>query len=177
MPYFWRRSTRIPGFDYTTPGVYFITICTRRRRCIFGDVIDAEMQLSRIGEIVLATWNELPAHFDNVETDAFTILPNHVHGNIALRRGTACRAPTLTTGERFGKPVVGSIPTIVRSFKSAVTKRINEMTGTPGGKLWQRGYDEHIVRGTQELDRIRRYIENNPRNWYRDVENPCRRSR
>ncbi|HTM46458.1 MAG TPA: hypothetical protein VL137_15965, partial [Polyangiaceae bacterium] len=66
------------------------------------------------------------------------------------------------------------IPTIVRSFKSAVTKRTSAINATPGTPLWQHGYDEHIVRNAGELDRIRRYIEDNPRNWDKAVENPHR---
>jgi len=67
--------------------------------------------------------------------------------------------------EQFGRPVSGSIPTIIRSFKSAVTKRINELRQTPGAKLWQRNYWEHIVRNEPELNRIREYIQNNPTQW------------
>ncbi len=84
-------------------------------------------------------------------------------------RGTACRAPT---GEQFGKPVSGSIPTIIRSFKSAATKRVNESHGTPGTKLWQRNYYEHIIRNDDELNRIRQYIIDNPINWDTDRNNP-----
>ena len=64
--------------------------------------------------------------------------------------------------EQFGQPVSGSIPTIIRSFKSAVTKRINEKHKTPGSKLWQRNYWEHIIRNETELSRISEYIRNNP---------------
>jgi REP element-mobilizing transposase RayT len=101
--------------------------------------------------------------------------PNDIIGDNA---GTARRAPTgercvtatgercvTATGERFGAPTDGSIPTIVRAFKSAVTKRINEMRDAPGSPVWQRGYHEHVIRDVAELDRIRRYVANNPRNW------------
>jgi len=70
--------------------------------------------------------------------------------------------------EQFGRPVSGSIPTIVRSFKSAATKHINELRQTPGTKLWQRNYWEHIVRNEPELNRIREYIQNNPARWEMD---------
>jgi hypothetical protein len=74
--------------------------------------------------------------------------------------------------EQFGKPVSGSIPTIIRAFKSAVTKRINEMRKTPGVKIWQRNYYEHVIRNDNELNRIREYITNNPAQWETDQENP-----
>jgi len=85
-------------------------------------------------------------------------------------RGTACRAPT--TGEQFGKPVSGSLPTMIRSFKSTVTKQINEMCNTPGAGFWQRNYYEHIIRNDNELNRIREYITHNPVRWDMDRENP-----
>ncbi len=75
--------------------------------------------------------------------------------------------------EHFGRPVAGSIPTIMRSFKSAATRRINEMRSTPGTKLWQRNYYEHIIRNEDELKRIREYIINNPIQWDIDRENPA----
>ena len=82
------------------------------------------------------------------------------------------RAPTTTPKyESFGKPVAGSIPTIIRGFKSTVTKQINELRNTPGAPLWQRNYYEHIVRNEKSLNRIRQYIINNPANWENDIEN------
>ena len=85
-------------------------------------------------------------------------------------RGTARRAPTV---ERFGCPVPGSLPTTVRAFKSAATKRVNEIRETPGAPVWQRNLYEHVIRGGDQLDRIRRYIEDNPRMWEMDRENPA----
>ncbi|MFQ5456688.1 MAG: transposase [Nitrospirota bacterium] len=86
----------------------------------------------------------------------------------------ACRAPTV---ERFGKPLYGSLPTIIRSFKSAVTKQINKTQKTEGAKLWQRNFYEHIIRNENELNKIREYIINNPIKWEMDIENPNRINR
>ena len=103
-------------------------------------------------------------------------MPNHVHGIVRIAedgrsrsRGTACRAPTM---ERFSYPVRGSLPTIIRSFKSSATKRINEVRSTPGAPVWQRNYYERVVRNERELDAIRQYIVDNPAKWLEDVENP-----
>ena len=74
--------------------------------------------------------------------------------------------------ERFGKPVSGSIPTIIRSFKSAVTKRINEWCAIQGTPVWQRNYYEHVIRDDESLNRIRQYIIDNPAQWALDRENP-----
>jgi len=91
----------------------------------------------------------------------------------AAVQGTACRAPT-GTERRFGQPIAGSLPTIVGAFKSAVTKRINELRASPGAKVWQRGYYEHIIRSDRALDRIRAYIAANPARWALDPENLVR---
>ena len=99
-------------------------------------------------------------------------MPNHFHGIIYIestRRGTARRAPTI---EQFGKPSTNSLPTIVRSFKSAVTKQINQSCDMPGTPIWQRNYYEHIIRDEISLNKIREYIINNPIKWQFDHENP-----
>lgn len=78
-----RRSIRLKGHDYARAGVYFITICTRDRACLFGDVVAGKMRLNDLGKIVQATWNHLPDHYQ-VELDAFVIMPNHVHGIVVI---------------------------------------------------------------------------------------------
>ena len=165
-----RKSVRLSGHDYASPGAYFVTVCTHGRACLFGEVHDGHVHLSLPGDIVRATWHDLPRHLPDVEVDALVVIPNHVHGILALHgRGTACRAPS----EAFGRPVPGSIPTIVRSFKSSATREVNRLRGTPGAAVWQRGYFEHIIRTTDDLDRLRRYVESNPLRWTLDRENPA----
>ena len=173
-----RRSIRLQGYDYTQAGAYFITICVQYRECVLGDIVNGEIHLSEWGQVVQTEWDQLPRRFPNIETDAFAIMPNHIHGIVMIpgRWGTAGRAPThrapTVTVERFGQPLPGSIPTIVRSFKSAITKRINALRGTPGVPFWQRNYWEHVVRDENDLNRIRQYIENNPLRWHEDQLNP-----
>jgi REP element-mobilizing transposase RayT len=165
-----RRTLRLPGFDYTSPGAYFITVCTHHRASLFGTVADGRVHLSPAGDIVRMVWQALPVHFPDMDVDAMVVMPNHLHGILLLRgRGTACRAPTT---EGFGRPVEGSLPTIVRSFKSAAARGINRLRGTPGAPVWQRGYYEHIVRSPHALDRLRRYIAMNPLRWTLDREDP-----
>jgi REP element-mobilizing transposase RayT len=79
---------------------------------------------------------------------------------------------TMPNQERFGKPVPGSIPTIIRSFKSAVTSRINALRAVPGAAVWQRNYGEHIIRSERALMAIRQYIAENPLRWHLDRYNP-----
>lgn len=170
-----RRSIRLSGYDYAQAGAYFVTVCAHQRQCLFGDVVNKKMVLNEAGKIVRACWDEIPAHFPHAELDAFVVMPNHIHGIIVIvdhgSRDTACRVPTM---ESFGKPVPGSLPTIVRSFKSAVTRHINQSRDTPGQPVWQRNYYEHIVRNEHALNRIRNYIETNPARWAHDRENPRR---
>ncbi|MFZ3079264.1 MAG: hypothetical protein WA109_06225, partial [Bellilinea sp.] len=74
--------------------------------------------------------------------------------------------------EQFGKPTPGTIPTIIRSFKSAVTKRINEKRGTPGIPVWQRNYWEHVIRDEKSFETITTYIDYNPSRWEQDSLHP-----
>ena len=192
-----RRSIRLKGYDYSQAGAYFITIVTQGRTCLFGDVEDGEMRLSTWGEIAREEWFKTAQirPYVRLHDAEFVVMPNHVHGIIwivddddnvvgARRRHVGARrrrAPTGrdapvsdhdTTVERFGVPVCGSIPTIVRAFKSATTKRVNALRNTPGAPVWQRNYSEHIIRSEESLNRIRDYIANNPLQWEWDRENP-----
>ena len=98
-------------------------------------------------------------------------MPNHFHGIVKIIDRGARRALPLRSGQ-FGKPQAGSLPTIIGSYKSAVTKHINKIRKTPGFPVWQRNYYERIIRNETELNAIREYIENNPLNWELDEENP-----
>lgn len=107
-------------------------------------------------------------------------MPNHGHGIIWIkekvlvgarhRRAPTLRTPTETT-EKFGKPVKGSIPTILRAYKSAVTYAVNKLENQRGAVLWQKNYYEHIIRNERLLHTIARYIHNNPLNWQLDRDN------
>ena len=140
-----RRSIRIPGYDYSQEGYYFITICVKDHKCIFGEVAGDKMNLNNLGKIVESEWLKTSELRTNVELDEYIIMPNHIHGiihlldNVDKCRGTMHRAATT---EHFGKPVVNSIPTIVRSFKSVITRKFNESCKEHGLKLWQRNYGE-----------------------------------
>lgn len=169
-----RRSIRLPGFDYTQDGSYFITICTIDHICIFGNILNGKMVLNEFGKIVKTEWLKTAEMRNNIEIDEFVVMPNHIHGilNIVSCGGTMHRAPTTPQFESFGKPVPGSIPTIVRGFKSTVTKQINVMRNAPGTSVWQGNYYEHVIRNETALNRIRNYIICNPSKWQTDKKNP-----
>jgi putative transposase len=176
-----RRPIRLKGYDYSAAGGYFVTIVTFRREYLFGEIVGGEMQLSALGRILREEWFKTAVLRSYVELreDEFVVMPNHVHGiiwiedDIAGAHGDVVvgarrrRAPTM---ECFGKPVAGSIPTIVRAFKSAVTYRAGRELDS--ANIWQRNYYEHILRGQADYERIANYIAANPSNWAEDEENP-----
>jgi REP element-mobilizing transposase RayT len=184
-----RRSIRLPGYDYAQAGGYFVTIVTRDRECLFGEVIEGKMRPNEFGCIVQAAWSELPDHYQGVQCDVFVVMPNHVHGIIVLvERGAveesdvgAGLKPALpnfrpATTPRAGFKPAPTLTQIIRAFKTFSARRINELRTTPGLPVWQRNYYEHVVRGENELNGIREYIANNPVQWEMDRENPLRTS-
>ena len=177
-----RRSIRLTAYDYSRPGAYYVTICTGDKECLFGGIVDGQMHPNEYGKIAHGEWWRSEKIRPRIQLDAWVVMPNHVHGILMIGRGTAvvadigCRgtARRAPTAEQFGKPLSGSLPTLIRAYKSAVTKRINQVRNTPGKAVWQRGYYEHIVRNEGELSRIREYITTNPIRWPSDPENPSR---
>jgi putative transposase len=174
-----RRSTGLKGYDYTSAGAYFITICTFQRECLFGEIVHGEMKLNDFGQVAMDCWQAIPDHFDRVILDAFVIMPNHIHGILVIPddgRGIALQCPYKFTQHHnkstFGKMVQGSIPTIVRSFKSATTKQINILRNAIGTPVWQRNYYDHIIRDEASLNHIRRYVQTNPAVWQGDQLHP-----
>jgi len=116
-----RRSIRLQGYDYTSAGVYFITIVTQDRKCLFGDVVNGQFRSNDWGQIVQDEWDRSALVRREIELDAFITLPNHVHAIIvipdAMGRATG-RSPL------HPRPAKRSLGAFVGGFKSAVTKRI-----------------------------------------------------
>ena len=84
-----RRLIRLPGHDYSKAGAYSVTICAKDRECLFGDIVNREMVLNNAGQMVETVWNELPKFYPRISTDAFQIIPNHIHGTIVITRSDA----------------------------------------------------------------------------------------
>jgi putative transposase len=162
-----RRSIRIPGHDYSRPGIYFVTICSHKKGCLFGEVRECHVHLTPLGRLVRSRWMKIPHHYSHVSIDTYVVMPNHLHGILAIQnvgRGTIYRAPT----EGFGKPAWGSIPTIIRVFKAAVTRQWRNVCKDPNFTVWQRNYYEHIVQDDRDWNWIRQYIADNPLRWELD---------
>ena len=169
-----RRSLRLPEYDYSTPGAYFVTICTRDRLCVFGQISDACMALSPPGKIAEACLKAIPQHFPAVTLDHSVVMPNHVHAVLFIGRQVEPHAAQERSsaaqlrGQGAAGPALGSI---IRSYKSAVSIGTNRAAPL-AGPLWQPNYYEHVVRGEGDLRRIQEYILANPAQWELDEENP-----
>ena len=162
-----RRSIRLKNYDYSQVGGYFVTICTRNKQCLFGQIKDNQMKLNHLGAIVRQYWQEIPEHFPHVESDTFVIMPNHIHGILWIKESPTQKHQSC----EFGQAIKGSIPSIVRAFKAIVTKDINAISQLPSTSLvWQRNYYEQIIRDERMLLNIREYIMNNPLNWQQDAD-------
>jgi putative transposase len=162
-----RRSIRLKGYDYSQSGAYFVTICIHQGQCCLGEVHDGVMIPSPAGVMVAECWEALRQRFPNIELDVFTLMPNHVHGNILILE------PGLTANER---PLV--LGNVVGAFKSISTHEyidgVQEKGWEPFNKrLWQRDFYDRIIRNDRELEAIRAYIVNNPANWSGDKLHPA----
>jgi len=189
-----RRSIRLKRYDYTQPGAYFVTVVSKNRECLFGNVSDDAMITNDNGSIIQSVWFELPGRFPNIVLDAFIVIPNHIHciidildvGARSPRPGPLVAGSPRSGPSGAGKPrpyVVNMPPEnnlthpptlgqIVAFFKYQTTKHVNQIRGTHGTPVWQRNYWEHIIRNEDELSRIREYIRNNPVAWETDDEYP-----
>jgi REP element-mobilizing transposase RayT len=166
-----RRSIRLDGYDYAQDGVYFVTVCAYGRECRFGSIADEIMQINAEGEIIVACWQAIPEHFQNAELDEFIIMPNHIHGIVSIACENRNTERSTTTPKGTTRSSLGAV---VGAFKSAATKRINQLDETASNPVWQRGYYERIIRDERELNDTRQYIVDNPLKWALDDENPTR---
>ena len=166
-----RRSIRLRHYDYSRAGAYFITVCTRNKECLLGDVVAGRMYLNEVGRLAQAAWEELPLHYSHVDLDVWTIMPNHVHGIVVLTDVGAGFKPAPTNSD--SDAVRHGLPEVVRAFKTFSARHINAFRGTVGRPFWQRDYYEHVIRNEKSLNRIRQYIEDNPVRWSQDPENPA----
>ena len=164
-----RRSIRLKGYDYSSAGAYFVTVCVKGGESVLGEVVDGQMVLNEYGRIVQTCWKNLVNHYEHVILDAFVIMPNHIHFIVifVITKVGMGLSPTPTSVKRHG------LPEIVRALKSFSARRINELRDATGTPFWQRNYYEHIIRNERALNAIREYIQNNPANWLEDQLHPA----
>jgi putative transposase len=149
-----RKPTRLREFDYASAGIYFITMCVQHVEPRFGTIVDSQVVLNTAGEMVARIWEENIARYPGADLDAYVVMPDHMHAIVFL--GTD---PNIDHN--------ASLTRIVQSFKSLTT--VEYTRGVRNGiyppydrVLWQRGFNERILRNDRELDIVRTYIESNP---------------
>ena len=166
-----RRSIRLKEYDYSQAGEYFVTICTHDHECMFGEIINGEMRLNAIGKIVNEEWLRTTRIRPGIELDVFVLMPNHIHGIIVIKdESPISNVGTHSCASLQRKP--RSLGSIIAGFKSATTKRINEMRHTPSFPVWQKRFYDRIIRSDKVLVNIRGYISHNVVKWALEKDNP-----
>lgn len=162
MEYSDRRSHRLTGYDYSTPGTYFVTICTKDKKCILskivgGDVLIApQVELTAYGKILDEQLRRMDTLYDHIAVEQYVIMPNHVHLLLRVEENgpTGTSAPTKSHSHQA-----------VADFVSTCKRFCTRAYGQP---IFQRSYHDHIIRGDADYGKIARYIAENPRRWQQD---------
>ena len=178
-----RKRNRKRDYDYALPGYYFVTICTQDRMEWFGKIIDGKMKLNDVGTIVFHQWQWLARQYPFVRLDAFQIMPNNVHGIIALNMDDVNYPHSVGTGLDLSLPNAPFLPND-RSLPATPSLSLSNIIGalktTSSIKIhqtgfhdfsWQRSFHDRIVRDAKALEQIRWYIHQNPANWSNDRNN------
>jgi putative transposase len=166
-----RKIIRLAGYDYSSPGLYFVSICTQNRECVFGEIVSqynheiCGMVLNEYGKIVKNRWEWLFRQYRYIELDEYAVMPNHFHGIVNIV------GDVNNVGDGRDRPLRGIKPLsqLIGAFKTTSSKLIHQ-NGLIDFK-WQRSYHDRIIRDEYELNRIRNYIKTNPQNWAKDREN------
>ena len=175
------ESARLKGYDYSSPGEYFVTICAGGMVECFGDVVDGEMKRNGVGEIVAEEWQRTQELRKKIMLDEWVIMPNHFHCIVCIVEKSSVETSesrvlvethsnaSLQSKNIFG-PQRNNLSSIIRGFKSITTKRIH--TNGYSDFAWQPRFYDHIIRDEKGLNAIREYIHNNPAQWEYDRNDP-----
>jgi len=165
-----RKAIRIEDYDYSTPGAYFITVCTANREKIFWSDRRGELcspadnvqtgdqrsplrvELSDVGKIVDVEIQKMNTVYDAVRVDKYCIMPDHIHFILSIdtdENGRTCR------GKLCSPACAPTISRVIKQFKGSITKQV-------GRPIWQKSFYDHGIRNQQDYDEIWAYIENNP---------------
>lgn len=169
-----RKVIRLPGYDYSTAGFYFLTICTQNQMCLFGEIRNGEMQQNDAGEMVQKWWFKLDQKFPEVVLHEQTLMPNHIHGIIQIEHIDQ-RAATeqYTDADHIAHENVSTIASMMQWFKTMSMNDYIRGVKRQGWrrfpqKMWQRSYYEHIIRDEEAHNEITEYIRTNPQHWGKD---------
>jgi putative transposase len=165
-----RKYLRLPGFDYSTPGAYFITLNIHKRHQLFSICRDGNILLTDLGRIVEQEWQRTGQLNADVELDEYVIMPDHFHALIWLLdhdgRQSIPQWQSLPQSQDYARKLGGPnarLSFLVNYFKSMVTRRAKRLQISEF--RWQARFYDRIVRNEKELDRIRQYIRTNPERW------------
>ena len=139
-----RMNPRMGWYDYATPGYYFVTICTKNKKRIFGE----PGILNDAGCVAQQTMLEIPEHFPSVKLEKFVVMPNHIHGILVLTDGRT------------------KLPDVIGQYKSSVTRQLRKMGWNQ--PVWQTSFHDHVIRDQMGYERIWTYIDTNPIRWKED---------
>lgn len=150
-----RKPTRLKNYDYSSTGVYFITVCTQNKVNYFSDIVisnpnePATIQLTRFGKIAEEQIKAINFKYADVDIENYVIMPNHIHMIISI----------FNENEKNNI----SVTDVVRIFKS-LTTRLCKI----GPVIFQRSFYDHIIRNDTDYLRIRDYVDDNPSKWEED---------
>ena len=166
------KSSRLQNWNYSTPGYYFVTICTYNHNNFFGKIINEKMELSKRGEIGQKYLIKIPEHFKNILIDEYVIMPNHVHILIKIiKPNYRCRDAInrVSTSKQniFPNPMVKfSLSTVIRWYKAKCTFEIKHQNNL--WFAWQSRFHDQIIKDEKQYFLMKRYIQNNVINWNKD---------
>jgi len=172
-----RKTIRLKEYDYSSNGDYFVTICTRNRECLFGEIKDGEMVLNEVGKIVEKEILNISKRFKYTEIDIYAIMPNHVHllmsilcdeNSFESKVGAIHELPLQDA--KYRRKML--IPKIIGYFKMNSAKKINILLDRMGNPVFQRNYYEEIIRNEKHYNEVYDYIVSNPSKWDEDRNNP-----
>jgi putative transposase len=162
MKYKTRKQYRLPYFNYASSGYYFVTICSKDRRKLFGTIANNRTTLSEIGEIIRQAWLYIPTSSPYVTLDEFVIMPDHIHGIILIDNPDESREIKEKAFEVRKK----SLSVVIRTLKAATTAKARKILSVE--TIWHPRFHDRIIRNDAELQRIRKYIQDNPVRWEED---------
>ncbi|MFB6307211.1 MAG: transposase [Flavobacteriales bacterium] len=174
-------SARAQWWNYGNDGAYFITVCTAKRKCLFGFIDNKKMILSPLGQIVQQEWDRSFEIRTELFCEEFILMPNHLHAILRIDKQGENNPPVETHGSAslpndhisrqhgIAYREKKSISSFIAGFKSKATSRINNYRNKPGLSVWQPRFHDHIIRNDIEYQFIARYIRNNPANWDEDT--------
>jgi len=151
-----RKGWRLPGFDYSTPGAYFVTLVLQDRVCRLARILAGKSCLTPAGQLIATEWSGLPGRFPGLALDEHVVMPDHVHGLLIVRPGADSERPNISD--------------VIDAFKSKTTVDYGVQVRKSGWpqyrkRLWQRGFHDEIIRDARHFENVRRYIRENPKRW------------